>query len=124
MNGGSFQACPVRHSHGAFHRVPAVLDSRSMPKKSPPPATSRDIEQLAELIGSHYDRTEQRIADLEQHMEHWKHDILHQFQYLFGDQPQVLARRGQGQAVLSSPQLNRSVVLSIRPAACRRRFSH
>jgi hypothetical protein len=31
---------------------------------------------------------------------------------------------GQGQAVLSSPQLNRSVVLSVRPAACRRRFTH
>jgi DNA helicase HerA-like ATPase len=31
---------------------------------------------------------------------------------------------GQGQAVLSSPQLNRSVVLSIRPAACRRKFAH
>jgi uncharacterized protein len=30
---------------------------------------------------------------------------------------------GQGQAVLSSPQLNRSVVLSVRPAACRRRFT-
>jgi hypothetical protein len=29
-------------------------------------------------------------------------DILHQFQYLFGDQPQVLARRGQGQAVLKN----------------------
>src|SRR5581483_4883606 len=29
---------------------------------------------------------------------------------------------GQGQAVLSSPQLNRSVVLSVRPAASRRRF--
>jgi DNA helicase HerA-like ATPase len=31
---------------------------------------------------------------------------------------------GQGQAVLSSPQLNRSVITSIRPAACRRRFAH
>src|SRR5262249_11470872 len=31
---------------------------------------------------------------------------------------------GQGQAVLSSPQLNRSVVLSVRPAACRPRFTH
>ena len=31
---------------------------------------------------------------------------------------------GQGQAVLSSPQLNRSVVLSIRPAASRRKFTH
>jgi hypothetical protein len=31
---------------------------------------------------------------------------------------------GQGQAVLSSPQLSRSVVLSVRPAACRRRFTH
>jgi DNA helicase HerA-like ATPase len=31
---------------------------------------------------------------------------------------------GQGQAVLSSPQLNRSVIASIRPAACRRRFAH
>jgi hypothetical protein len=30
---------------------------------------------------------------------------------------------GQGQAVLSSPQLHRSVVLSVRPAACRRRFT-
>jgi len=30
---------------------------------------------------------------------------------------------GQGQAVLSSPQLNRSVVLSVRPAACRRKFT-
>ena len=29
---------------------------------------------------------------------------------------------GQGQAVLSSPQLNRSVILSVRPAASRRRF--
>jgi DNA helicase HerA-like ATPase len=29
---------------------------------------------------------------------------------------------GQGQAVLSSPQLNRSIVVSIRPTACRRRF--
>ena len=29
---------------------------------------------------------------------------------------------GQGQAVLSSPQLNRSVIVSVRPAACRRRF--
>lgn len=27
-------------------------------------------------------------------------DILHQFQYMFGDQPQMLARRGQGQAIL------------------------
>ncbi len=31
---------------------------------------------------------------------------------------------GQGQAVLSSPQLNRSVVLSIRPAASKRKFTH
>jgi DNA helicase HerA-like ATPase len=31
---------------------------------------------------------------------------------------------GQGQAVLSSPQLNRSVVLSMRPAASRRKFTH
>jgi hypothetical protein len=31
---------------------------------------------------------------------------------------------GQGQAVLSSPQLNRSVVLSIRPAASHRKFTH
>jgi hypothetical protein len=31
---------------------------------------------------------------------------------------------GQGQAVLSSPQLNRSIVLSVRPACCRRRFAH
>ena len=30
---------------------------------------------------------------------------------------------GQGQAVLSSPQLNRSVVLSVRPAASRRKFT-
>jgi hypothetical protein len=30
---------------------------------------------------------------------------------------------GQGQAVLSSPQLNRSVVVSMRPAASRRRFT-
>src|SRR5262249_29592181 len=29
---------------------------------------------------------------------------------------------GPGQAVLSSPQLTRSVVVSVRPAACRRRF--
>jgi hypothetical protein len=31
---------------------------------------------------------------------------------------------GQGQAVLSSPQLNRSIVVSVRPAACRRKFAH
>jgi DNA helicase HerA-like ATPase len=31
---------------------------------------------------------------------------------------------GQGQAVLSSPQLNRSVIVSVRPAATRRRFAH
>ncbi|MEI7686485.1 MAG: ATP-binding protein [Planctomycetota bacterium] len=31
---------------------------------------------------------------------------------------------GQGQAVLSSPQLSRSVVLSIRPASSRRKFTH
>jgi hypothetical protein len=31
---------------------------------------------------------------------------------------------GQGQAVVSSPQLLRSVVVSIRPAACGRRFTH
>jgi hypothetical protein len=31
---------------------------------------------------------------------------------------------GQGQAVLSSPQLHRSVVLSVRPAASRRKFTH
>jgi DNA helicase HerA-like ATPase len=31
---------------------------------------------------------------------------------------------GQGQAVLSSPQLNRSVILSVRPAMCRRKFVH
>jgi DNA helicase HerA-like ATPase len=31
---------------------------------------------------------------------------------------------GQGQAVLSSPQLNRSVVLSMRPAASKRKFTH
>jgi len=31
---------------------------------------------------------------------------------------------GPGQAVVSSPQLNRSVVVSIRPAASRRRFTH
>jgi DNA helicase HerA-like ATPase len=30
---------------------------------------------------------------------------------------------GQGQAVLSSPQLNRSVILAVRPAACRRKFT-
>jgi DNA helicase HerA-like ATPase len=31
---------------------------------------------------------------------------------------------GPGQAVFSSPQLNRSVIVSVRPAACRRRFIH
>src|SRR5215813_14197921 len=31
---------------------------------------------------------------------------------------------GQGQAVISSPQLNRSVIVSVRPAACRRKFAH
>jgi DNA helicase HerA-like ATPase len=31
---------------------------------------------------------------------------------------------GPGQAVLSSPQLNRSVIVSMRPAACRRKFAH
>jgi DNA helicase HerA-like ATPase len=31
---------------------------------------------------------------------------------------------GQGQAVFSSPQLNRSMIISIRPAASRRRFTH
>ena len=31
---------------------------------------------------------------------------------------------GQGQAVLSSPQLNRSVVMAMRPAASRRKFTH
>jgi DNA helicase HerA-like ATPase len=31
---------------------------------------------------------------------------------------------GQGQAVLSSPQLNRSVIVSVRPAMCRRKFAH
>jgi hypothetical protein len=31
---------------------------------------------------------------------------------------------GQGQAVLSSPQLNRIVIVSIRPAVCRRPFAH
>jgi hypothetical protein len=31
---------------------------------------------------------------------------------------------GPGQAVLSSPQLSRSIVLSVRPAACRRRFTN
>jgi hypothetical protein len=31
---------------------------------------------------------------------------------------------GQGQAVLSSPQLNRSVIVSVRPAACGRKFVH
>jgi DNA helicase HerA-like ATPase len=31
---------------------------------------------------------------------------------------------GQGQAVLSSPQLSRSLIVSIRPAACRRKFTH
>jgi DNA helicase HerA-like ATPase len=31
---------------------------------------------------------------------------------------------GQGQAVVSSPQLNRSVVVSMRPAASRRKFTH
>ncbi len=30
---------------------------------------------------------------------------------------------GQGQAILSSPQLNRSVIVSVRPTACRRRFT-
>src|SRR6266849_3218965 len=29
-------------------------------------------------------------------------DILHQYQYQFGDQPEMLARRGQGQAVLKN----------------------
>jgi hypothetical protein len=31
---------------------------------------------------------------------------------------------GQGQAVISSPQLSRSVVVSVRPACSRRRFTH
>ena len=31
---------------------------------------------------------------------------------------------GQGQAVISSPQLARSVILSVRPATCRRKFTH
>jgi hypothetical protein len=30
---------------------------------------------------------------------------------------------GQGQAILSSPQLSRSVIVSMRPAACRRKFT-
>ncbi|MCI0460563.1 MAG: ATP-binding protein [Gemmataceae bacterium] len=31
---------------------------------------------------------------------------------------------GQGQAVLSSPQLSRAMIVSMRPAACKRRFTH
>jgi len=31
---------------------------------------------------------------------------------------------GQGQAILSSPQLSRAVIMTVRPAACRRRFVH
>jgi hypothetical protein len=31
---------------------------------------------------------------------------------------------GQGQAVLTSPQLNRSVIVALRPAACRLKFAH
>jgi hypothetical protein len=31
---------------------------------------------------------------------------------------------GQGQAILSSPQLNRSVIMSVRPTGCRRKFVH
>jgi hypothetical protein len=29
---------------------------------------------------------------------------------------------GQGQAILSSTQLNRSVIMTVRPASCRRKF--
>jgi hypothetical protein len=31
---------------------------------------------------------------------------------------------GQGQAILSSPQLNRSVIMTVRPTGCRRKFVH
>jgi DNA helicase HerA-like ATPase len=31
---------------------------------------------------------------------------------------------GQGQAVLTSPQLSRAVIISVRPSACRRRCTH
>lgn len=50
-----------------------------MPQKPSPPATKDDIEQLAGLIGSHYDRTAREIADLWQHMELWKEDLIEQF---------------------------------------------
>ncbi len=43
-------------------------------------------------------------------------DILHQFQYLFGDQPQVLARRGQGQAVLSNWADATTAIKDVTPA--------
>lgn len=52
-----------------------------MGKKPSAPATVKDIEQLAELIGSRYDQVESRIADLEEHMRQWKADILEQFQF-------------------------------------------
>lgn len=50
-----------------------------MAKPPSPPATREDIEQLAGMIGSHYDRTAQQIADLEEHMEQWKEDLIEQF---------------------------------------------
>lgn len=50
-----------------------------MPTRISPPATKEDIEQLADLIGSHYDRTARQIADLQEHMEQWKEDLIEQF---------------------------------------------
>src|SRR6266849_5442040 len=43
-------------------------------------------------------------------------DILHQYQYQFGDQPEMLARRGQGQAVLKNWADATTAIKDVTPA--------
>lgn len=64
-----------------------------MSKPSSPPATKKDIEDFANLIGSHCIRAERKIDDQQQHMQQWKDELRDQFQFMLDE-----FRRDIGQA--------------------------
>lgn len=46
------------------------------PQTESPPATKKDIEDFANLIGGYCLGAEDKIDDLETHMKQWKQDLL------------------------------------------------
>lgn len=50
-----------------------------MPSDKQAPATKQDIHLLMEQMGKYYQKTEQRFADMDEKIDGWKEEIIHEF---------------------------------------------